>query len=143
MTVKRYAEDIAFSAAIRESYDYTCQSCRKNYRHDKGYVHCAHVHTRKHRNTRWDSNYGAIALCAKCHWRYTDYPVEWGDFLRGYLGDSNYDESKRRAWVSRKFTKLERNDVAKHYRAELKRIEAVRAEGKTGWDGTIALVSYE
>jgi len=143
MSVKRYPEDIAFSNAIRESYDYTCQSCGNNHRHNPGYIHCAHIHTRKHRNTRWCANYGAIALCAICHRRYTDFPVEWGDFLRGYMGDSNYDEAKRRAWISRKFTKAERKEVAKHYRDELKRITALRAEGKTGWDGIIALVSYE
>lgn len=59
------------------------------------------------------------------------------------MGNEDYDESKRRAWISRKFTKLERKDVAKHYREELKRIEALRAEGKTGWNGTIALISYK
>lgn len=140
MAVKRYAEDKAFSDAIRESYDYCCCHCGINYRHDRGYVHCAHIHTRKHRNTRWDSDYGAIALCAKCHRRFTDYPVEWGEFLRGYLGDSNYEEAKRLAWQSRKYTKAERLDIKKHYQSELKRIEGLRAEGEEGY---IRLVSYD
>ena len=140
MSVKRYPEDIAFSNAIREAYDYTCCHCGENHRHNPGYIQCAHIHTRKHRNTRWDSTYGAIALCARCHRRFTDFPVEWADYLRKYMGDSNYDEAKRKAWESRKFTKAERKEVAKHYRDELKRIEKLRADGETG---IIKLVSYE
>lgn len=56
------------------------------------------------------------------------------------MGDSNYDEAKRKAWESRKFTKAERKEIAKHYREELKRIEQLRLEGETG---VIKLVSYD
>ena len=140
MAVKRDATDKAFSDAIRESYDYTCCHCETNYRHDPAYMHCAHVHTRKHRSTRWDSDYGAVALCAKCHRRFTDYPVEWADFLCRYLGHSNYEEAKRRAWECRKITKVEQLDIRKHYKEELKRIEKLRADGGTG---NIRLVSYD
>lgn len=140
MAVKRDATDKAFSDAIRESYDYTCCHCGHEYRHDPGYVHCAHVHTRKHRNTRWCSEYGAIALCAKCHRRFTDFPLEWAEFVRSFLGDSNYDEAKRRAWKSRKFTKAEQLEVRKHYQSELKRIQELRKNGETGY---IPLISYD
>ena len=67
MPVKRDALDKAFSDAIREAYDFRCCHCEISYRHDPGYMHCAHVHTRKHRSTRWNATYGALALCAKCH----------------------------------------------------------------------------
>ena len=140
LSVKRDATDDAFSKAIRESYDYVCASCGINYRSDPGYVHCAHIHTRKHRSTRWNSDYGAVALCAKCHRRYTDYPVEWGAFLRRHMGDSNYEEAKRRAWSAVKYTKQDKLDMRAHYRAETVRIEKLRAEGKTGF---IRLVSYD
>ena len=140
MGVKRYPEDIAFSNTIRESYDYECCHCGENHRHNPGFIHCAHVHTRKHRSTRWCPTYGAVALCARCHRRFTDYPVEWAEFLRGYLGDSNYDEAKRKAWEVRKFTKAERKEIAKHYREELKRIESLRAGGQRGH---IPVIGYE
>ena len=140
MPVKRDALDIVFSKAIREAYDYTCCKCEINYRHDTGYVHCAHVHTRKHRSTRWNATYGAIALCAKCHRRFTDYPVEWGDFLRRYMGDSNYDEAKRLAWATRKYTKAEKNDMKIHYREQLKSLEKQRLDGQTG---NLHLVSWD
>lgn len=140
MSVKRLPADIAFSKAIREAYDYTCCSCEKNYRHDPGYIHCAHIHTRKHRNTRWNAHYGAVALCAKCHRRYTDFPLEWASFLKGYLGDSNYDEAKRLAWETRKYTKAEQKEIAAHYRAQTTYLERLRREGKTG---TLPLVSWD
>ena len=140
MAVKRDATDKAFSDAIRESYDYTCCSCKINYRHDPGYMHCAHVHTRKHRSTRWNATYGAIALCAKCHRRFTDFPVEWGDFLRGFMGDSNYDEAKRLAWASRKYTKAEQKEIREHYKAQLTYLKRLRMEGKLG---VLPLVSWD
>jgi len=140
MSVKRDATDKAFSDAIRESYDYTCTACSTNYRHDKGYIHCAHIHTRKHRSTRWNSEYGAVALCAKCHRRFTDFPIEWADFLKRYMGDANYDEAKRLAWACRKYTRPEQLEVRRHYQGELKRIEQLRMDGT---QGDIRLVSYD
>jgi hypothetical protein len=140
MPVKRDATDKAFSDAIRESYDYTCCKCDRSYRHDPGYMHCAHVHTRKHRSTRWNANYGAIALCAKCHRRFTDFPLEWADFLASFLGHSNYDEAKRLAWTVRKYTKAEQTEIRIHYQVERVRIEGLRAEGEQGY---IPLVSYD
>ena len=140
MGVKRYPEDKAFSDAIRESYDYTCCACGYNGRHNTGSIHCAHIHTRKHRSTRWNANYGAVVLCASCHRRYTDFPAEWGDFLCGFMGSDNYDEAKRLAWEVRKYTKAERKEITQHYRDELKRIKDLRANGETGY---IKLISYD
>ena len=132
MAVKRDKLDDIFSKVIREAYDYCCQSCHVSYRHDPGYMHCAHVHTRKHRNTRWDAEIGAVALCARCHRRYTDYPLEWADFCRGFFGDSNYADIKRRAWEVRKFTKAEREEMYQHYKAQLKYMQRRRLEGAEG-----------
>jgi len=140
VAVKRTAADIAFSKAIRESYDYECCHCGTSYRHDPGYIDCAHVHTRKHRNTRWNAEWGAVALCKPCHRRFTDFPIEWGDWLRREFGDEWYDEAKRRAWQTRKYTKAEQADIAKHYREEVKRIEKLRLDGEQGY---IKLVSYD
>ena len=132
MAVKRDKLDDIFSKVIREAYDYTCAHCQINYRHDRGYMHCAHVHTRKHRSMRWDAELGAVALCARCHRRFTDYPLEWADFCKRHLGEVNYDEAKRRAWESRKFTKAEKDEMYIHYIAQLKYLERLRSEGATG-----------
>lgn len=140
MGVKRWPEDKAFSDAIRESWDYVCCSCKTNHRHNPGFIDCAHIHTRKHRSTRWNSDYGAIALCKSCHRRYTDFPLEWASFLKRFMGNDNYDEAKRLAWETRKYTKAERNEIKAHYVSEKKRIEALRKEGRRGY---IPLVGYD
>lgn len=140
MSVKREPLDIIFSKVIRESYDYQCCACDANYRHDPGYMHCAHIHTRKHRSTRWNSHHGAIALCAKCHRRFTDFPLEWADFLKRFMGESNYDEAKRLAWQVRKYTKAEKKEMLEHYKAQLKYLERQRGEGATG---TLPVVSWD
>lgn len=56
------------------------------------------------------------------------------------MGDSNYDEAKRLAWATRKYTKAERNEMKIHYRAQLKYLERLRGEGK---QGNLPLVSWD
>ena len=140
MSVKRWPEDIAFSRAVRESYNYICLKCGMDYKHDTGYTDCAHVNTRNHRSTRWNSNYGAVCLCKSCHRRFTAFPLEWGDFLRREFGDSWYNEAKRLSWETRKYTKAEKKEIGAHYRAEEKRIKNERNNGQTG---QIKLISYD
>jgi len=129
--VKRDKYDIVFSGLIRERADYVCESCHKSYRHDTGYMDCAHVHSRKHQATRYHKD-GAIALCKPCHRRFTDYPLEWGDFVRKYYGDGLTDEIKRLAHSIKKWAPGEKDLMYKHYRDELKRLEYLRRTGSTG-----------
>jgi hypothetical protein len=56
------------------------------------------------------------------------------------LGDSNYEECKRLAWITRNYTKAEKKEIAAHYRAEEERIKNDRRNGKTGY---IPLISYD
>ena len=137
--VKRDALDAIFSNLIRERNDYTCEACGKNYRHDTRNAHCAHIHTRKHRPTRWHVD-GALCLCAKCHRRYTDFPLEWQGFVRGYYGDDKYESIKRLAWTIRKYTRAEKDEMKTHYRAQLKYMEKRRAGGEGGY---IDFVGYD
>jgi len=131
--------DRAFSGLIREAANYECQHCHKNYRHDTRSMHCAHIHSRKHRATRWHTD-GAICLCASCHRRFTDFPLEWADFVRRYYGKDNADDISRLAHTIRKYTSAEKGEMLDHYKAELARIKKLRLEGETG---IIELVSYD
>ncbi len=133
LPVKRDPLDKIFSKCIRESYDYTCCASKKNYRHDPGYLHCAHIHTRKHRATRWLPYLGAIALDAQRHRRFTDYPLEWAEFCRGFLGPEAYDTAKQLAHSTVKFTKSDKADMLEHFKSELKRMEDLRKDGVTGF----------
>jgi hypothetical protein len=74
-----------------------------------------------------------VALCKPCHRHFTDFPLSWGEFLTEKFGEDWYDEAKRRAWQTRKISKDDQADIAKHYREEVKRIELERAEGKEGF----------
>jgi len=56
------------------------------------------------------------------------------------LGDSNYDEAKRLAWTSRKYSKIEQKEIADHYKAQTKYLERLRLEGQTG---VLPLVSWD
>lgn len=131
--------DRIFSKVVRESADYTCQHCHTNNRHDTRLAHCAHIHTRKHRATRWH-RLGAICLCASCHRRFTDFPVEWEGFVRKTMGDANYDDIRLLANSIRKYTKPEKQEMLEHYRAQHKYLERRRREGTTGF---IDFVGYD
>jgi hypothetical protein len=131
--------DRAFSKLVRESADYVCQNCNKQYRHDTRLAHCAHVHSRKHRATRWHVD-GAICLCASCHRRYTDFPIEWTDFVRRHLGDERSTLVCKLAHTIRKYTKAEKQEMLVHYRAQFKYLERRRMQGETGY---IEFVGYD
>lgn len=131
--------DRIFSKLVRERADYNCENCNRNYRHDTRQAHCAHIHSRKHRATRWDVD-GACCLCASCHRHFTDFPLFWRDASRRILGDDRYERATRLANEIRKFTKPEKKEMLEHYRAQLKYLKRRRMDGKQGF---IEFVGYD
>jgi len=140
MAVKRFPADIAFSKALRESYDWDCQKCGLNFAHDHGMLDAAHIHSRAHRSTRWCYKFGAIPLCKSCHQYYTKFPLAWQGFCREYFGDAWVDEALQKTWQIGKYTKAEQKEIAAHYREEESRIKKLRLDGATGY---IKLISYD
>ena len=65
-----------------------CESCGSS-----GPLHCAHIISRKYSQTRTSSD-NAFCLCASCHARYTDHPVEFGKFVTDMMGEEKYNELK-------------------------------------------------
>ena len=139
MSVKRDPTDIVFSKLVRERNEYICQSCGYDGRHNPAFMDCAHIHSRKHRATRWHPD-GAICLCKSCHRRYTDFPLEWSGFVRELYGDARADEIMRLAHSIRKYTKAEKLEMRKHYREELKKMLDRRKNGETGY---LEFVGYD
>lgn len=133
------ALDRVFSALVRERSGYNCEHCGKNYRHDTRLAHCAHVHSRNHRATRWHP-LGAVCLCASCHRRFTDFPIEWDQAVRNILGVDNRDEVSRLAHGIRKYTKAEKQEMLEHYKAELEVLKQRRLEGE---DGYLSFMGYD
>lgn len=131
--------DRIFSKLVRERADYICEHCGINLRHDPRRMHCAHIHSRKHRSTRWRGN-GACCLCASCHRRFTDFPIEWQGAARKILGDGEYEDCARLANEIRKYTKVEKAEMLEHYKAQLKYMDKRRVDGEIGY---LDFVSYD
>lgn len=124
--------DRVFSRLVRERADYECENCGINLRHDTRLAHAAHIHSRKHRATRWHS-LGAMCLCASCHRRFTDFPLEWDSAVARILGEPNREDVRRLANCIRKYTKAEKQEMLEHYKAQLKYMERRRAQGEKGY----------
>ena len=52
-------------------------------------LQCAHIISRKYGRTRTKLE-NAFCLCASCHMRFTDNPVEFGQFTISKIGDEAY-----------------------------------------------------
>jgi hypothetical protein len=72
-------------------------------------------------------------LCAKHHYWYTDHPLEFAEWLKHYLGEARYQIVRDKAQRIKKWQKGEKDEMYKHYRAELKRLKALRDQGETGY----------
>lgn len=129
--VKRTPADIAFSDAVRESFDYTCCLCGMDGRERPGMMDCSHVFSRKHRNTRW-TVLVALCLCRSCHQKMGDRPLLHAALYRDVWGEEAYEQILRDHNRILKISKVEEKLIAKHYRAEAKRAEKLRNAGYIG-----------
>ena len=82
--------DGMFSRLIRER-DGKCERCGTTER-----LQCAHVHSRRYMNTRWNL-LNAMALCVGCHKWQTERVLEGQDFFIDRLGVHAYAELRRMA----------------------------------------------
>lgn len=83
--------DKLFSQFIRKR-DEKCLIC---YKMDK--LHCAHIFSRKHFNTRWDED-NAVTLCYYHHLHFAHKePILFAEFVFKYLGKKKYDNLKIRS----------------------------------------------
>ena len=132
--MKILACDTAFANCLKAAYNYICERCGT-----QGRMETSHVHGRRHRTIRWDKQ-NANCLCSTCHRWWHENPTESGIWFTNTFG-SERDEillEKRRSRL--KVPKTEEKEIAKHYREQLKIIEAKRAEGEAGY---IDFVSYQ
>lgn len=82
--------DDAFSKFIR-ARDKACQECGVN-----DPLQCAHLISRRYRATRWDPT-NAVALCIRCHKRFTEHPLEWDLWCSVHLGQEGWESLRRQA----------------------------------------------
>lgn len=81
-------------------------------------LQAAHGFSRKYRATRWLPING-FPLTAGEHWRYTNDPLAWDEFLREQWGQPVYDELRR---VALKNEKQDMPAVLSALRAEAERL---------------------
>ena len=68
-----------------------CESCSST-----DYLQCAHIVSRRYSATRCHLP-NLLCLCASCHRRYTDWPLEFNKFVEKKIGLEAYEELKRKA----------------------------------------------
>lgn len=68
-----------------------CRSCGK--RTD---LQCAHIVSRRYSATRTDLD-NAFCLCAGCHMRYTEWPLEFATFVENEIGELAYEKLRAKA----------------------------------------------
>jgi hypothetical protein len=129
MKVRITKEDAVFSKLIRLRDGYTCQKCGKYF--DQGHgLQCSHFYSRRHQATRYDPD-NACAHCFTCHQRLGENPVEFGNWIRTFLGDARYAELNARHHTIVKRTKRERAALYEHLKSELRRFEKAVSYGIT------------
>jgi len=126
MSIKSCPADIAFSQAVRLNQGFSCERCKvSGGKVGSGLpkMECAHIFGRRHKSVRWDTM-NALCLCHTCHRYFTENPLDFTAWLQEYLGQSYLDILNEKRNGILKVTKAVRAEIAKHYRAEVKRLES-------------------
>jgi hypothetical protein len=138
--VKRDALDAVFSDVIREAFDWTCAWSGLYFPDRKGRdVHCSHFISRAYSSTRYYPD-NATCLSAAAHDYLGKHPDEHTDFIRKHLGPVRYEWLKARKNKIFRYRPADKAAMRKHYANELERIQALRADGATGY---IEIYAYD
>lgn len=122
MKIRRKSDDDAFSLAVRWRAGWRCQRCYHTFPVGAQNLHCSHIFGRRHA-TRFDPM-NAVALCAACHFFFTENPVEHTRWAERYMGIQQLESLRVRAHrVTKSTRKYDRAAATKHFREEAKRFE--------------------
>ncbi len=109
------------SLIVRERAGFVCENCGRT--KEEGQMQCAHIVSRNYGQTRTDLR-NAVCLCAKCHWFFGKWPVEFARFVEDKIGLELYEELKEKA--------LEGRGKKLDWVSELIRLEHVYNSGLSG-----------
>lgn len=90
-TALKNKADRLFSEFIRSQG--VCEWCGRS---NNVQLQCAHIFSRRYLVTRWEP-INAVCLCAGCHRKAHDQPVEFTEFVKEYLGEEIYNELRHTA----------------------------------------------
>lgn len=132
MGIKTNPADQAFSKCVRQAANWTCERCGSV--HEKGSVglHCSHIFSRRHRTIRWCKD-NVQALCFSCHQWFGGNPADSGRWITELKGEGFIEMLREKRDMKLKISKLEEKDIAKHYRAELKKLESGEKSDFESW----------
>ena len=101
MKIKLDKADLIFSKYIRLRDKFICQRCRVAHPNGNG-LHCAHFWSRRHENTRFDSD-NCLALCFGCHQRLdADKQGEFREMMIKRLGEDRYRKLEQQHYLTKK-----------------------------------------
>ena len=132
--MKRDKYDITFSDLIREAADWCCAICGRQSRPEDmatWRMECSHDRSRRYVLTRYDHR-NAICSCSGCHRKTTedhDYHVE---AFRQIKGQEDRTIMRELSMSMGRLKKWEKDDIRKHWQAEMLRIKNLRLNGITG-----------
>ncbi len=95
--------------------------------------------SRRHQSTRYCVD-NACAHCFGCHQYLGGNPIEFQEWIRQYLGDTRYEMLRERHNQIKKWLRGEKDEMNRHYKAELKRIQELRMQGE---EGVLHVVDWE
>jgi hypothetical protein len=119
------------SKVCRERDDYTCRQCGINYRWDTGSVDASHHIPRTKGITKYDLQ-NLATLCRPCHGWLDLHPFHHIDWIKGLLGEDEYEALKARSVGLLKMTDADTRELAATLRGHLKALRARRANGELG-----------
>jgi len=98
----RYTDGL-FRKWRRVKDNYTCQKCGRVYSQDNaGNLQVAHFHSRRHENTRFDTD-NTLCLCGiPCHHYFDTHRTEFEEFMLERLGRERYDLLELKAHITKK-----------------------------------------
>ena len=73
-----------------------CENCGNAWRTTGSKLECAHIVSRRFAATRTDET-NAFCLCTRCHMHFTEWPLEFRDFVVAKVGQAHYDALKAKA----------------------------------------------
>lgn len=138
--IKRDATDAIVSDVIREAADWTCERCGLEFPDRKSQnLHASHYYGRGIKSTRYHPD-NVASLCGNCHKKLSHDHDEHYRFMYRRLGEVRYEILRERKQQTVRYRNGDFKAIRCHFRAEMRRIKAMRANGVTG---PISVVAYD
>jgi len=86
-----------------------CERCYK--KASQVQLQTAHIFSRSNLSVRWDLD-NVLCLCASCHINFAHKnPIEFAEFVKAKLGETKYEELKRKANTIKKWSDYELQEL--------------------------------